>query len=146
MAPLNYRPTYTDEQLAHYLSYIFPTSHSFNSLSNFKNALASDAIAALSALQLHQLATIPWGDVILHYSKERKVVLEEELLFEKLVVKKLGGYCMENNTFFATVLRSFGIDLYLTGGRISNQVVKNGDPLGFGGLLVLVFHTPNHRH
>jgi arylamine N-acetyltransferase len=137
MASLKSRPIYTNEQLSLYVSHIFPASHSFSSLAKLKDALITEPIATLSALQLHHLATIPWGDVVLHYSNEKKVLLEEESLFEKLVVRKLGGYCMENNTFFATVLRSLGVQLYITGGRISNQVERNGrDPEGFGGLFV----------
>jgi arylamine N-acetyltransferase len=137
MAGLKSRPTYTDDQLSIYFAQVFPSWHSFHSISTFKNALTDDPIAALSALQLYHLAAIPWGDVALHYSKERKLFLEEDALFEKLVIRKLGGYCMENNTFFAAILRSLGIQVYVTGGRISNIVDKNGnDPEGFGGLSV----------
>jgi arylamine N-acetyltransferase len=137
MSGLKSRPTYTDDQLSIYFCQIFPSWHSFHSISAFRNALKDDPIAALSALQLYHLAAIPWGDVALHYSKERKLFLEEDALFEKLVIRKLGGYCMENNTFFAAVLRSLGVQVYVTGGRISNIVDKNGDhPEGFGGLLV----------
>ena len=61
--------------------------------------------------------------------------LDAEQVFEKIVTKRLGGYCMEVNNFYSTVLRSLGVKLYLTGGRISNAVDAPGrrDPEGFAG-------------
>ncbi|ERF68424.1 hypothetical protein EPUS_03742 [Endocarpon pusillum Z07020] len=46
----------------------------------------------------------------------------------------MGGYCMENNTFMATVLRSLGYVLYTAGARVGN-VLDDGykGPQGYGG-------------
>jgi hypothetical protein len=47
---------------------------------------------------------------------------------------------MENNSFFATVLRSLGYDLYITDARVSNMVEMNGKHSeGFGGWYVFLF-------
>lgn len=41
---------------------------------------------------------------------------------------------MENNAFFATVLRSLGYDLYTTGARVSHAVdQRHNDPEGYAG-------------
>jgi arylamine N-acetyltransferase len=70
----------------------------------------------------------------MHYSAHKTLSLDTEALFVKIVERGMGGYCMENNLFFATVLRSLGYELYITGGRVSNAVESNGkDPDGFGG-------------
>lgn len=37
-----------------------------------------------------------------------------------------GGYCMENNCFFGTILRSIGFDVYSAGARVKS-------PDGYGG-------------
>jgi arylamine N-acetyltransferase len=104
-------------------------------LKTFKEKLETDPLATLAALQTHHLGTIPWGDVGLHYSTSKLLTLDAQDVFDKLVVKKLGGYCMEVNTFYATALRSFGVKLYVTGGRISNDIDAPGkrDPQGFAG-------------
>lgn len=48
-----------------------------------------------------------------------------------------GGYCMENNCFFGTVLRSIGFDVYSAGARVKS-------PSGYGGWSVLLKHTSTH--
>lgn len=57
-----------------------------------------------------------------------------DALFEKLVASgenglgNRGGYCMENNSFFETVLRSLGYETLTCGARVSNAA--NGIPGG----------------
>ena len=134
-SPLSQRPLYTDNQLSAYLALLFPPSHRYQTPAGIKEGLANDPIATLTTLQTHHLGTIPWGDVVLHYSTSKCVSLDAEQVFEKIVTKRLGGYCMEVNNFYSTVLRSLGVKLYLTGGRISNAVDAPGrrDPEGFAG-------------
>lgn len=57
--------------------------------------------------------------------------IEPEVLFEKIVggaggKGRRGGYCMENNTFFGTVLRSLGFDVYAVGARVRGEKGWNG--------------------
>lgn len=62
------------------------------------------------------------------------ISLDTEALFIKIVQRRMGGYCMENNTFFATILRSLGYELYTTGARVSFAVgERNKDPQGYSG-------------
>ena len=135
VSPLSQRPTYTDEQLSTYLSLLFHPSHPFHILKTFKEKLETDTLATLATLQTHHLGTISWGDVALHYSTSKFLSLDAQDVFNKLVVQRVCGYCMEVNTFYATALRSFGIKLYVTGGRISNEIEAPGkrDPEGFAG-------------
>jgi len=96
----------------------------------------------LAKIQLWQLATVPFGNLVLHYSPHHTVSLDPETLFSKIVERRSGGYCMENNAFFATVLRALGYDLYTTGARVSNSLDKgNKDPEGYSGwshMLIIV--------
>ena len=93
-----------------------------------------DPLAALTRLQRRQLAIIPFGNLALHYSPHHSISLDPDTLFTKLVERRLGGYCMENNTFFAAVLRSLGFTLYTTGARVADAVDDpTGDPTSFGG-------------
>jgi hypothetical protein len=105
-SPLSQRPIYTDAQLSTYLSLLFHPSHPFHELTVFKEKLSIDPIPTLTVLQRYHLGTIPWGDVGLHYSTPKFLSLDVQDIFEKIVVQTLGGYCMEVNTFYATILLS----------------------------------------
>lgn len=56
------------------------------------------------------------------------------MLFEKFVGegRGRGGYCMENNSFLGTVLRSMGFGVVSVGARICDGV-NGGEGRGFGG-------------
>jgi arylamine N-acetyltransferase len=104
------------------------------SLEDLETEIRQDALEALRKIQLWQLATMPFGNLGLHYSSHHTISLDAETLFVKLVERRLGGYCMENNAFFATVLRSLGYDLYTTGGRVSCAIdQEHQDPEGYSG-------------
>ncbi|KAH0365405.1 cysteine proteinase, partial [Aureobasidium melanogenum] len=85
----------------------------------------------LEALCRHHTSNIPFENLILHYSTTKKVVLELSYLYTWFVTKRRGGRCMENNSFFGTVLRSLGYTVRNCGGRVSRamspfpQVRKN---------------------
>jgi len=75
------------------------------------------------------LAGVMADDAALH-SLSRDV----QAVAHKIVERRLGGYCMENNMFFSTVLRSLGYDLYVSGARVSNALMGGSrDPEGFAG-------------
>lgn len=80
--------------------------------------LESDPLCFVASLQAHQIARVPFESLSLHYSKQRLLSLDLRDLFEKIVVRGRGGYCMELNAFFAAVLRSLGIRLVSAGGRV----------------------------
>lgn len=127
-----FRPTYTRDQLAAYVACIAPDPT--YTLVTLEEEIKTDPLAALGRLQLRQVAFNPWGNVALHYSWHRTLSLESEALFHKIVERRLGGYCMENNAFFSTILRSLGVQLYVTGARISHALDGHGkDPDGFAG-------------
>lgn len=104
------------------------------SLEELEAEVQEDALGTLRKMQLWQLAAVPFGSLGLHYSVHHTVSLDTDVLFHKLVDRRMGGYCMENNTFFATVLRSLGYRLYSTGARVSCAVDQQSkDPENYGG-------------
>ena len=143
--PLSERYAYSIDQLRRYLRHVsFPTKNS-ESL----DFARQDAFNKLALLQKHQLSAVPFDSLILHYSQHHTVSLDEAALYEKIVgggeeevkhqedVTELswlpakggkGGYCMENNAFFAAVLRGLGYDVVTCGARVSWAV--NGTPGG----------------
>lgn len=102
-------PTYTPEQISKYLARIsFPS-----------DIPISNTLGYLTELQKYHLAAVPFENLTLHYSRYRQLSFDSQDLFKKIVGRHMGGYCMENNAFFATVLRSLGFAVFSTGGRVS---------------------------
>ena len=129
---LQHRPVYSREQLEQYVKRSIKDST--YTLDKLEADVKADPLKALAGLQMRQIGFNPWGNLALHYSPHKTLSLEHEELFRKIVGRGVGGYCMENNIFFATILRSLGYNLYITAARISNIVSASGrHPEGFVG-------------
>ncbi|KAI9717185.1 MAG: hypothetical protein M1812_004933 [Candelaria pacifica] len=123
---LSSRPTYSQEQLSRYFKHIH-LPQKYHPIDP-KTAKTKDGLAFLVALQKYQLSKVPFENLSLHYSKYHSISLDPQDLYVKVVERGYGGYCMENNCFFGTVLRSLGYDVYSAGARVSNAT--NGLPGG----------------
>jgi arylamine N-acetyltransferase len=133
MSLLSPRPTYTRPQLQRYLQLV-GQDRPVPSLEELEVDIQQDPLGALARIQLRHLAAVPFGNLALHYSTRHNISLDVEAVFEKIVDKRLGGYCMENNVFLSTVLRSLGYQVYPTGSRVSHAIRENSpDPEGYGG-------------
>jgi arylamine N-acetyltransferase len=91
--------------------------------------------AYLTALHIHQISSVPYENLILHYSTHHTVSLEPQTLFKKIVTDKRGrgGYCMENSIFLNHVLRALGFTVYMAGVRVRPRIggVPGGDYIGW---------------
>ena len=105
------RPLYDRMQLETYLDHV-KVPHSIGEVNNLQN---------LRTLQQHQLANVPFENLAIHYSPHRTVSLDPHVLYDKIVTRGRGGYCMEVNCFFGTVLRSLGYTLYPVGARVNED-------------------------
>jgi arylamine N-acetyltransferase len=103
--------TFTEDQLRRYFDHI--------ALPQEKRTSAP-TLDFLTELVRRQLATVPFESLTLHYSQHHLLSLEPNDLFKKVVSRNMGGYCMENNTFFGIVLRSIGFKLINAGARVSD--------------------------
>lgn len=123
--------TYTNEQVFQIYDRInLPGIHRHTPGEESKKlARSNDGLKLLSALQRHHIAKVPFENLELHYSPTKIINTDAELLFTKIVTQNTGrgGYCMENNLFFATLLRSLGFSVMSTGGRVSTAAQPNGD-------------------
>lgn len=109
--------TYTSNQIDKYLARIsFPTQD----LPKIKPADAQNEVgmAYLTQLQIYQLVNVPFENLALHYSDPVGISLNKDHLFDKIVKRRRGGYCMELNYLFATVLRTLGYEVISTGARV----------------------------
>ena len=80
----------------------------------------SASLEFLRILQIHQLSKVPFENLSIHYSAHHTVSLDADTLYEKIVgnARGRGGYCMENNCFFGTILRTLGFKVYSAGARV----------------------------
>ena len=129
---LSERPIYDLPQVSQYFEHIGLSPDLLTSPST------KPSLALLTTLQTHHLLTIPFEDLSLHYSPTPLTPpsLESEDLFDKIVTRGHGGYCMESNCFFATVLRSLGFDVLSVGGRVSEVAMGSRvpvDDVAYGG-------------
>ncbi|KAK1759834.1 hypothetical protein QBC47DRAFT_338280 [Echria macrotheca] len=115
--------TYTDDQITRYLTHI---DNPITSAEAARLAVQSDPLPFLTTLQHHHMARVPFESLSLHYSPHRTLSLDPSDLFDKIVHRGRGGYCMEVNCFFGTVLRSLGYTLYSAGGRVLLGGVVSG--------------------
>lgn len=115
-------PTFNKEQLSAYFDHVkLPKEyHGDNVPLDLK---------FLTALHRHQIAAIPYENLSLHYSQEKTIDLDPQVLYTKFIsTRNRGGYCMEGCLFFLHILRSLGFDAYPTVVRI--RLRENGVPTG----------------
>lgn len=82
----------------------------------------------LRVLHTHMISTVPYETLVLHYSPTRRVRLDPQHLFHKIVRdgRGRGGYCLENNLLFLFMLRHLGFQVYPVG--VKSRFCINGIP------------------
>ena len=90
---------------------------------NYKESL-QPTVETLRGLQLAHLQTVPFENLSIH-AKE-PIILHEESLYEKIVMRKHGGFCYELNGLFAALLRELGFEVTM----LSAGVAKNSGRFG----------------
>lgn len=120
------RPVYSKEQIWKYFERLkLPEKDRKYDVSGLS---AADALEYLTLLQKHQLAEVPFENLTLHYSAHHSINIHPQALFTKIVGdnNNRGGYCMENNALFGTLLYSLGFNIYSAGARVNNGGVLTG--------------------
>lgn len=106
--------TYTPEQVALWEDYVsLPRRFQLHTSPKLN-------LEYLTVLHTHQIARIPYENLLLHYSATYRVSLNPQDLFQKIVgdARGRGGYCMEGSIFFNSILRSLGFRVEMRGVRI----------------------------
>ncbi|KAI1385963.1 cysteine proteinase [Hypoxylon trugodes] len=82
-----------------------------------------DKLKYLYLLKKHTLVRIPFENLTLHYSWHRTINVRPQHLFNKIVSppSRRGGYCMEANSLFHTVLLSLGYQAFMAGARVCSK-------------------------
>ena len=105
--------------------------------------------AGLDKLVYAHLFTVPFENLDI-YDDDMQVDLNIDALYDKIVVRRRGGYCFEQNALFMSLLESLGFEAYAVAARIlrpdkilrpfshrANIVTINGErfmcDVGYGG-------------
>ena len=120
------RPRYSHAQLNDYFTRILKLPQQYIDspiLSDPSKAETKEhGVPFLHALTRHHTCSVPFENLELHYSAHKTISLDPAHLYTKFVQQRRGGRCMENNTFFATVLRSLGFDVRNCAGRVARSM------------------------
>jgi N-hydroxyarylamine O-acetyltransferase len=74
------------------------------------------SLEALRQLHLAHLTTVPFENLSVRSGE--LIVLDPERLFEKIVLRRRGGFCYELNGLFAALLDAFGFRVSRLAGRV----------------------------
>ncbi|KAL5360656.1 hypothetical protein BJX96DRAFT_150628 [Aspergillus floccosus] len=119
------RPRYSNAELHDYFKCIQLPQKYLDSIVLKDAAQAGTkerGLPLLRALTRFHTCSVPFDNLVLHYSTNKTITLDFAELYTKIVRRRLGGRCMENNTFFGTVLRSLGYEVRNCGGRVARAM------------------------
>lgn len=88
----------------------------------------------LRGLQLAHLQSVPFEN--LDIGLKRVIQINEQAIWDKLVVNERGGFCYELNGLFAWLLKQIGFELTYLNARVFNREGKLG--IDFDHLVLLV--------
>lgn len=84
---------------------------------NYQGSLAPNA-ETLRALQVAHLLSVPFENLSIH--SNQPIVLEDDALFNKIVVRRRGGFCYEANGLFAALLRALDFNVQMLSAGVAN--------------------------
>jgi N-hydroxyarylamine O-acetyltransferase len=90
---------------------------------NYGGPLAPTA-ETLRQLQVAHLLSVPFENLSIHSGEP--IILTDEALFAKIVVRRRGGFCYELNGLFAALLRALGFEVAM----LSAGVISPGGEFG----------------
>jgi N-hydroxyarylamine O-acetyltransferase len=91
-------------------------------------------IETLRNLQLAHLLSVPFENLSIH--NNQPIVLEDEALFNKIVLQKRGGFCYELNGLFAAMLRQLGFQVTMLSAGVARPDGEFGPDFDHMTLLV----------
>ncbi|HEY3025712.1 MAG TPA: arylamine N-acetyltransferase [Pyrinomonadaceae bacterium] len=72
----------------------------------------------LRELQVAHLYSVPFENLSIHSGQP--IILQDDALFDKIVVRRRGGFCYELNGLFAALLRALGFKVAMLSAEVAN--------------------------
>ncbi len=79
----------------------------------------SPTAETLRNLQVAHLRSVPFENLSIHAGQP--IVLDDDSLFEKIVIRRRGGFCYELNGLFAAMLRDLGFEVAMLSAGVANS-------------------------
>lgn len=100
---------------------------------NYRGSLEPTA-ETLKQLQVTHLLSVPFENLSIHAGEP--IILDDQALFHKIVVRRRGGFCYELNGLFSTLLRALGFDVDRLSAGVKTPERGFGPPFDHMTLLV----------
>lgn len=91
-------------------------------------------LRTLKDLHRHHIRSVPFENLDIHTS--RPIILDLELLEEKVIRKRRGGFCYELNGLFCGLLRQIGFDVDMISARVFSGPTDYGPDFDHMALVV----------
>ena len=91
---------------------------------------------SLRQLQRAHLMAVPFENLSIH--RGEPIILEDEALFQKIVIKKRGGFCYEANGLFGALLRELGFRVSMLAAGVADAAGNFGPKFDHMALMVEV--------
>jgi N-hydroxyarylamine O-acetyltransferase len=88
----------------------------------------------LRQLHVAHLLAVPFENLSIH--AREPVILDDEALFEKIVIRRRGGFCYELNGLFAALLRTLGFEVAMLSAGVRHSEGGFGPEFDHMALLV----------
>lgn len=101
----------------------------------FKSEI-SPTLEALRQLQKSHLLAVPFENLDIHADKP--ISLNQQDLFEKVVVQQRGGFCFELNGLFCSLLKKLGFNARLISAQVYSKEGEYGAPFDHAAIVVAI--------
>ncbi|KAG8544082.1 hypothetical protein GDO81_023110 [Engystomops pustulosus] len=89
-------------------------------ITEFTAASIQPSLSTLRTLHHHHVHSVPFENLSVHSGE--KILLDICWIFDKIVLRKRGGFCFENNSLFFWVLQQVGFQARMLSGRVRDPV------------------------
>lgn len=88
------------------------------SRTGYKGSYDKQDLETLTAVFQHHIRAVPFENLSIHCGET--ITLELDQVYNKIVMKRRGGWCMENNQLLNWVLKTLGYDTTILGAYVYN--------------------------
>lgn len=100
---------------------------------NYQGA-RTPSVETLRRLHVAHLMAVPFENLSIHV--QEPIILDDQALFEKIVVRRRGGFCYELNGLFSALLRALGFEVHRLSAAVMNDEGQFGPEFDHMTLMV----------
>ncbi|XP_051234199.1 arylamine N-acetyltransferase, pineal gland isozyme NAT-10-like [Dicentrarchus labrax] len=84
-------------------------------------------LATLKLIHKQHVMSVPFENLSIHCGE--RIIMDLQVIYNKIVRSRRGGWCLENNFLFGWVLREMGYDTTTLSSRVFNSILDDFGPL-----------------